>query len=128
MMPILQEYLQKHPEFIDEQFQFDRFESLFELLKSDEKDNKRVQIWEKGLVGLGLFERTDPQMHYSEELWLRKAFKNYSRSLFSHRKVVGAIPCDHFADCEWYRFYRASKWYKDKFFSYCSLEGLDIPR
>ena len=101
---------------------------LLPTLLSPGSLQSRVQRWKRIILEQGLFDKTDRHIiNYDEELWLKKAFTNYDRSNFNKRVVEGARLARDFINCEWYRFYLAVKWYKQKFFQTCRDNLLDIP-
>ena len=76
----------------------------------------------------GLFEEGDSALSYDKDLWLKEAFRNYEKEEFNKRKVVGALLADNFATSNWYKYYLAVMWYKQRFFAICNQEELAIPR
>jgi len=58
----------------------------------------------------------------------KEAFTNYEKEEFNKRKVVGALLADNFATSNWYQYYLAAMWYKERFFDVCKEQGLPIPR
>ncbi len=43
-------------------------------------------------------------------------------------RCLGPILADNFAASNWYQYYLAVKWYKERFFTICKEQGLAIPR
>lgn len=66
-------------------------------------------------------------MTYEDTKWMKEAFSNFEREVFDNRKVEGVQLADDFLNSNWYHFYRAVRWYKKKFFAYCSKYQLEIP-
>jgi len=81
----------------------------------------------KNMVKAGLFQDGDSALSYDKDLWLKGAFRNYQKEEFNKRKVVGAILADNFATSNWYQYYLAVKWYKERFLAICKEHGLAIP-
>ena len=79
------------------------------------------------MVKAGLFQDGDSALSYDKDLWLKEAFRNYEKEEFNKRKVVGAILADSFATSNWYQYYLAVMWYKERFFAICKEQGVAIP-
>jgi hypothetical protein len=124
----LEDYLEKHPEYRDESINFQDFNILFDALLEDLTTKEREKNWQKILISQGFFEKIDSELTYDEHEWLKEAFENFEEEKFSRRKVEGVILAPAFSDSNWYKYYRAVKWYKERFFYYCSQAGLEIPR
>lgn len=125
----LENYLIKHPQYIDSDLRFGNFDSLMESLISGGKTEKREENWQRTLIEQGLFNNEDlDSLIYKDDQWLEKAFSNYDRNAFYDRNVAGGVQlADNFMDSNWYHFYLAVKWYKTKFFQSCAKYQLIIP-
>lgn len=75
-----------------------------------------------------LFKKDDPRLKYDKNGWLKAAFSNFDKKKFNQRKVEGAQLATKFSDSNWYKYFLAVKWYKNKFYEYCSRSMLNIPR
>ena len=124
---LLEDYLKKYPEFKDKNFKFQKFEKLYKTFLKKGSDKQRIKNWQKTFLELGLFNDSDIAYQYSENLWLKQAFSNFDKKKFDKRKVKSVILADNFGESNWYKFYRAVKWYKKQFFTFCDEEGLKIP-
>ena len=124
----LEDYVAKHPQYHDESVSFENFKILFDTLLAKKTDKRREKNWRKVPVKNGLFKKDDPQLHYDKNGWLKTAFSNFEKKEFDERKVEGAELSSHFPDTNWYKYYLAVKWYKEKFYKYCSKYKLNIPR
>jgi hypothetical protein len=80
------------------------------------------------MVKAGLFQKCDSALSYDKDLWLKEAFINHEKKEFNKRKVVGALLADNFATSNWYQYYLAVKWYKERFFAICEEQELVIQR
>lgn len=120
-------YLKKHPEYQEGDVNFDSLPVLFETLLAENSDKKRIKSWKKALKAQGLFNEDDPRLTYNEDMWLDNAFANFKKKRFHQRKVTCVTLAPDFGESYWYRYYLAVKWYKEKFFQYCSQAGLVIP-
>ncbi|MDY6989898.1 MAG: DUF6765 family protein [Thermodesulfobacteriota bacterium] len=127
MQEYLAKYLEKYPQHRDEGLRFGNFTVLFETLNATKTEKGRIRNWKKTLKNEGLFEETDAALTYDEDAWLAVAFDNFDKKKFHQRKVDGAILSSTFPQSSWYKYYLATKWYKQKFFDYCSESGLKIP-
>jgi hypothetical protein len=123
----LEEYLSKHPEYKDDNFIFTDFNTLYKVLLKRVSDKKRIKNWQKLLISMNLFIKSDKVHKHDENLWLEQAFSNFDKKKFNNRKVTNAVLANKFNESNWYKFYKAVKWYKKKFFKYCKEQGLDIP-
>ena len=123
----LEEYLQMHPHFKEPSFNFTKFNILFKTLLNQASDKQREENWHCNLIDLGLFEIGDPALKYNKYQWLREAFSNFDRHQFNQRRVNSGRPAPDFSKSNWYQYYLAVKWYKQRFYHYCSQAGLDIP-
>lgn len=124
----LENYLIKHHRYLDRTQRFENFDILFDSLVFEGNDQAREKNWIKILVDQGLFNKDDQKLIiYEEKKWLKEAFSNFDPKVFNHRKVEGAQLADNFANSNWYRFFLSVKWYKKKFFEYCSKYQLSIP-
>ena len=91
-------------------------------------DKKRLKKWQETLISQGLLVETDSELVYDENRWLKEAFKNFEKKKFGQRKVESVELSPGFSDSNWYKYYLAVKWYKKRFFHFCSRYQLDIPR
>ncbi len=82
----------------------------------------------QNMAKVGLFQKGDSALSYDKDLWLKEAFRNYDKEEFNKRKVVGATLADNFATSNWYQYYLAVMWYKERFFAVCKEQRLAIPR
>jgi len=124
----LENFLNKHPEYRDENVKQINFEILFEALLKSGYLWWRIRNWKKVMTGNGLFgEDDDDILKYDVELWSRQAFKNYKKKAFDQRKVESAQIDANFGNTDIYQYYRGVKWYKQRFHYYCKQNGLDIP-
>ncbi len=96
-------------------------------LTSQDTDKGRIKRWIETMVKAGLFQKGDSTLSYDRDLWLKEAFKNYEKEEFNKRKVVGALLADNFATSNWYQYYLAVRWYKERFFAICKEQGVAIP-
>jgi hypothetical protein len=120
-------YLMKHPEYQEEEADLDCLHALFEALLTRKRDSGRIKNWQKVLVAQGLFEEGDQDaLAYDAERWLKEAFSNFDRKTFDKRKVVGAALRKDFAQSDWYGYYLAVRWYKERVFHYCHQQGLEV--
>ena len=124
----LTQYLENHPQYSSPNVNFNDFETLFDTLLTEAPDPERIKNWKRTLINTGLYNKNDPQLIYDEYMWLNDAFENFKKKKFNQRKVTDARLDGNFINSNWYKFYQAVKWYKDKFFQYCSDNGLDICR
>ena len=125
----LEDYLINHPQYIDSNLRFGNFDILMDTLVSKGNQNKREENWKRLLIEQGLFDNEDLDLlSYEDDKWLKEAFSNYDRNVFIDRNVAGEVQlADNFLNSNWYRFYLAAKWYKTKFFEYCTKYQLNIP-
>lgn len=124
----LENYLVKHTQYVDRNFRFNNFDLLMEALVFESTDKNRESNWRRILVDQGLLNNDDQDlMIYDEHKWLKEAFSNYDRKVFNNRRVDGAQLSVNFLKSNWYGFYLSVKWYKKKFFKYCSKYQLSIP-
>lgn len=80
------------------------------------------------MVARGFLTEENPGYAYDANRWLKEAFLNFEGKKFNQRRVDGAIPTADFLVSNWYRYYLAVKWYKERFFHHCARAGLEIPR
>lgn len=125
----LENYLLKHTQYFDSNLRFSNFDILMDTLVSKGKGKNREERWKRVLVEQELFNRDDLDLIiYKDDKWLKEAFSNYDRNVFKDRTVVGEVQlADNFVNSHWYRFYLSAKWYKIKFFEYCTKYQLIIP-
>ena len=91
-------------------------------------DKGRIRNWQKVLVDQGLLDPDDHDaLEYNEHRWLDDAFANFDRNI-DQRKVEGAELRCNFPESNWYQYYLAVKWYKERVFHYCGKQGLEICR
>ena len=122
-------YLIKHDQYFDRNLKFNNFEILMDtLLAEDFRDNEREKNWKRLLIEQGLFNKDElDSIIYDDNKWLKEAFSNFDRKVFDNRTVEGVQLADNFLNSNWYRFYLSVKWYKEKFFKYCTKYQLNIP-
>lgn len=125
----LEYYLIKHKQYFDSNLNYNNFDSLMDtLLVEDFNNNKREDYWIRLLIDQGLFNKGDLDLIiYDNNKWLKEAFSNFDRKKFDHRIVEGVQLADNFMSSNWYYFYLSVKWYKIKFFEYCTKYQLSIP-
>ena len=120
-------YLMEHPSYQEKEADLDGLHALFETLLTKKMDNGRIKNWQKVLVARGLFDEGDKNaLEYDRDRWLKEAFSNFDRRAFDQRKVAGAMLRDSFAESNWYSYYLAVKWYKQRVFRHCAQQGLDV--
>jgi len=124
----LLDYLNRHPEYRDNELSFKDFSILFYALTSRDTDKGRIKRWIETMVKAGLFQKGDSALSYDKDLWLKEAFTNYEKEEFDKRKVVGALLAYDFSTSNWYQYYLTVMWYKERFFAICKEQGLAIPR
>jgi len=122
------DYLNRHPDYRDNELSFSDFTGLFDTLTSQNTDKGRIKRWIETLLNAGLFQKGDSALSCDKDLWLKEAFTNYEKDEFNKRKVVRALLADNLATSNWYQYYLAVMWYKQRFFSVCKEQGLAIPR
>lgn len=125
----LENYLLKHDQYFDRNLKFKNFDILLDTLESEDfKENKREKNWKRLLIEQGLFNNADLDLiTYDDGKWLKAAFSNFDPRVFDNRTVEGVQLADNFLNSNWYRFYLSVKWYKVKFFKYCTKYQLNIP-
>jgi len=125
----LENYLIKHDQYLDCNLKFENFDILMDTLVSENfKESKREMNWKRLLIEQGLFNNDDLDLIiYDDNKWLKEAFSNFDRKVFDNRTVDGVQLADNFLNSNWYRFYLSVKWYKIKFFEYCTKYQLSIP-
>jgi hypothetical protein len=125
----LARYLAEHPQYQDENFEYDDFEILFAALVKRDPLAERIENWQQILIDEGLFNCQDKDIiDYDHNLWLEEAFANFKGNKFDSRKVTEVALSDRFNESNWYKYYLGVSWYKDKFYKYCSKHDLEIPR
>lgn len=128
MKEFLKEYLARHDQYADKNIKFDKLDLFMDTLVLESTNKKREEAWLNFLVEQGLFSQNElEKVIYDENKWLQAAFLNYDPVVFFNRRVEEGILAENFADCHWYRFYLAIKWYKKKFFHYCRQYGVCFP-
>ena len=80
------------------------------------------------IEGVRMETETGSALSYDKDLWPKEAFTIYQKEEFNKRKVVGALLADNFATSDWYQYYLAVMWYKERFFAVCREQRLPIPR
>jgi hypothetical protein len=125
----LENYLIKHSQYFDSNLRFGNFDILLDTLVSEIfKKKDREKNWIRLLIEQGLFDQNDLDLIiYDENKWLKEAFCNFDQKVFDNRIVQDVQLADNFEDSNWYRFYLSVKWYKQKFFEYCTNYQLNIP-
>jgi hypothetical protein len=122
-------YLQVHEQYRGKETRLDSLQVLFDALLTKKMDGGRIRNWQKVLVEQGLVSPDDQDaLEYDAERWLDDAFSNFNGKTFDQRKVEGAKLASSFLQSSWYRYYRAVRWYKERFFHHCEKQGLDICR
>ncbi len=125
----LESYLLKHPQYIDTKLRFTDFAQLMATVFSKGDAKQREETWKRFLIDQQLFNQDDLDLIiYQDDKWLKEAFSNYERSVFDNRRVAKEVQlADDFQTSNWYGFYLSAKWYKQKFFEYCTKYQLIIP-
>ena len=127
MREYLIKFLRNHPQYRDDDFSYPDIEKLDRLLVSRQVTWRRIRQW-KTFLTKWLFFKDQDKINYDKNQWLAQAFKNYSTVSHDRRRLENAVLDDHFTESNWYRFYRAVKWYKIKFYQGCKANGLHIPQ
>lgn len=125
----LENYLINHQQYFDWNLNYRNFDILLEtLISEDFNAKKREKNWKRLLIKQGLFNKDDLELIiYDDSKWLKEAFTNYDRKVFDNLKVENVQLVDNFCTSNWYRYYLSVKWYKEKFFEYCTKYQLNIP-
>lgn len=137
----LQKFLELHPEHREAQADFRNsdgkadwnsdgksdLEPLFQALLHRATHAGRERNWQRLLVEQGFIQAEDEQLIYDPNRWLQAAFLDFEPGRYDNRRVEGARLSPYFAQSEWYQYYRAVKWYKRRFYHYCSKYQLAIP-
>ncbi|MCD6304902.1 MAG: hypothetical protein J7M32_01285 [Deltaproteobacteria bacterium] len=122
-------YLRKHPACQEGEADLDSLQPLFEALLTRKRDKARIRKWRNVLVSQGLLDKRDQEgLTYDRDRWLREAFSNFDQKLFKQRKVSAVVLRPDFSESNWYRYYLAVKWYKERIFHHCAQHGLTICR
>ena len=122
-------YLINHHQYLDSNLQFKNFDLLIDTLVLEGTDKAREAKWKSFLIEQGLFQKIELNLiTYDSNKWLKEAFSNFDPRFFADWKVEGVQLVNNFINSSWYHFYLASKWYKKKFFQYCSEYQLVIPK
>lgn len=123
----LEKFLIKHPQFKDPGFFYANFKEMEALLVARRIKCRRIYAWKKFLRNR-LFINSDTCIHYDRKKWLNEAFQSYEKVPEDRRRLEKAVFNKDFDKSNWYRFYHAVKWYRNKFFEGCKDNGLDIPK
>jgi len=125
----LENYLINHDQFLDRDLNFKHFDRLMETLAlEDFSHDKREENWKRLLIVQGLFDINDlDSIIYDQNKWLKEAFRNFDPKVFDNRIVEDVQLADDFLNSNWYRYYLSVKWYKERFFKYCTKYQLNIP-
>lgn len=124
----LENFLKNHNQYADNEVKFENFEVLLDTLVRKGIDSKRESNWRKVLIEQGLFDLNDQDiLIYNSTRWTEEAFANFDRRVFENRRVEDVKLAADFINSKWYKYYQAVKWYKKKFFAYCSKYQLNIP-
>ncbi|WP_407311124.1 DUF6765 family protein [Desulfosporosinus sp. SB140] len=124
----LEAYLIKHKQYFDRNVRFENYDLLLETLIKEGTNKVREKHWQNTLIEQGLFNKQERDLIvYDEDKWLRKAFLNFDHKDFNQREVDGVQLAKSFPESHWYGFYLAVKWYKKKFFEYCTKHQITIP-
>jgi len=122
-------YLREYEDYQGGEANLNCLYALFEALLTKKMDKGRVRHWQKVLVAQGLFDQSDQDaLEYDQDRWLAHAFSNFDRKKFDQRKVAGAKLRDDFPESNWYKYYLAVKWYKERVFHHCTQLGLEVCR
>jgi hypothetical protein len=122
-------YLRDNDQYRGKDTHLDSLHALFDALLIKKMDGGRIRNWQKVLVGQGLLDPDDhDSLEYDAGRWMDDAFTNFDGKMFDHRKVEGAKLASNFPQSNWYRYYRAVKWYKERLFHYCEKNSLEICR
>lgn len=125
----LENYLIEHPQYFDRNLRFDNFDILMDTVVSEGNEKKKEETWKRLLIEHELFNHDDVDfIVYKDDTWLIEAFSNFDREVFDDREVTREVQlAEDFLESNWYRFYLAVKWYKLKFFEYCTKYQLNFP-
>ncbi|MHB8125256.1 MAG: DUF6765 family protein [Desulfitobacteriaceae bacterium] len=124
----LENYLKKHNQYFDKSQRFNNFDILMDTLVFKGNDQVKEKNWKKLLIEQRLFNKDDLDLIiYEENKWLNEAFSNFDRKVFDNREVEGVQLAANFINSNWYGFFLAVRWYKKKFFEYCTKYQLNIP-
>jgi len=128
MRKFLENYLTNHYQYFDSDLRFDNFDLLLDTVISEGTTKTREAKWKSFLIEHELYAKIELNLIvYEPDQWLREAFSNFDPKAFVNWEVESVQLRDNFINSNWYHFYLASKWYKKKFFQYCSNYQLNIP-
>jgi len=122
----LEKFLARYPEFKENNMNFNNFDLLYNILVQEKSDKNRIINWRKKMIKYNLFKKGDKELYYDKNLWLKIAFKNFDNKKFNNRKIKSIDINTEFSNSNWYKFYKAVIWYKEKFFKYSKEQGLNI--
>ncbi len=124
----LEEYLEKNPEFKDENTLFKDFDAVFDILLDRIDTRERIEALRDLMLTENLLDKSDYMItDYDEELWLKEAFEDFDYRYHS-RSIDNVILGDEFMESNWYKYYQNVKWYKEQFFTSADEHGLIIAR
>ncbi len=124
----LDDFLKNNPELKDTKVEEVGIEKFNDVLTSKKVTEDRINNWRNFLVEQELLSESDEEiLSYDEDLWLKKAFDDYSKEKYCNRIVEDVKVVDDFLKTDWYKYYEATQWYKKIFFSSAEEHGLMIP-
>jgi len=124
-------YLNKNPEFKDQDLFREKsnelLEKFLEILVTPAKIKKKIKIWQRFMFNKELFKKSQDNVTYDDQKWLKEAFEDYSKKKFYARKVLDVRLKKNYKETSWYKYIKAVKWYKKLLFPTLIKHGLDIP-
>jgi len=124
----LKDFLINNPEVQDKKIEEINYDDFYDILTARKISKKRIEDWRSFLVEQELVSEFDEEiLNYDENLWLKKAFNDYSEEKYCNRIVEEVRVVDDFLETDWYKYFEATQWYKRMFFSSAKEHGLKIP-
>jgi hypothetical protein len=90
-------------------------EEFYTLMKKPVSLRESIDLWRDYLLNKQLIPQDHPALYYDPKSWLSRAFKNYNKKTFAPRIVNNAETTEDFIHSDWYRFYLASREYKEHY-------------
>lgn len=115
MKSYLQAFIARNPEIAEDSPGSQDFEELYCFMAKPVSIRESAETWKRFLLDNTLLPQSHPALVYDREKWLRSAFVNYSKKAFSPRVVINAEAADDFLQSDWYKFYLASREYRERY-------------
>jgi hypothetical protein len=125
---ILHDFLENNEQYRDNSIVEVDYKEFYSILTARKVEEERIDDWKDFLITNELLSSAEHNIiEYDDELWMKKAFKEFISCDFEQRIVNDVYLAEDFLQSSWYKYYQGIQWYKEFYFKLAEQNGLSIP-